>query len=314
MTRFVLLTLLFALVGAPTGADTAAPILPGPQQVGAHSWAWIGPYGPPTKDNRGFRMNLGFVVGAEAVAVIDSGYGDPMAQAILEAIRSVTDKPIRYVINTNSQPHRVLGNASLRQEGAQILAGTEAAPRLIGEGEGMARAAETVLGLPTGSVNPPGAPDRTIEADTQLDLGGVTLRLIPVGQAHTEGSLIVEVVEDRVVYAGDVLYGGRLLAVLPVSRVSGWIAAFDRLRSFPDAVFVPGHGSPGRLADFEQPTYAYLTALKTHMDAAVESGTDINDAIANLDQSPWQGLADTPELAGRNAHQSYLEAEAATFQ
>lgn len=314
MNQTLFLTLLFGLLSGSARADTAAPILPAPQQVGAHSWAWIGPYGPPTKENRGFRMNLGFVVGAEAVAIIDSGYGDPMAQAMLEAIRTVTDKPVRYVINTNSQPHRVLGNARLRREGAEIVAGAEAAPRLIGEGDGMARTAETILGLPAGSVNPPGAPDRTIETDTQLDLGGVTLRLIPVGQAHTEGSLIVEVVEDRVVYAGDVLYGGRLLAVLPMSRVSGWIAAFDRLRDFPDAVFVPGHGSPGKLADFEQPTYAYLTALKTHMDAAAESGTDINDAIASLDQSPWQGLADFSELAGRNAHQSYLEAEAAAFQ
>ena len=140
------------------------------------------------------------------------------------------------------------------------------------------------------------------------------LRLIPVGQAHTPGSLIVEVPEDRVVYAGDVLYGGRLLAVLAVSRVSGWIAAFEQLRGFPDARFVPGHGAPGKLADFEHPTYAYLTALKTHMDAAVESGTDISDAIATLDQSPWKDLADFDELAGRNAHQTYLEAEAASFQ
>jgi glyoxylase-like metal-dependent hydrolase (beta-lactamase superfamily II) len=117
-----------------------------------------------------------------------------------------------------------------------------------------------------------------------------------------------------VVYSGDVLYGGRLLAVLPVSRVSGWIGAFERLRAFPDARFVPGHGTPGKLADFEQPTYSYLTALKTHMDAAVESGTDLSDAVASFDQSPWKDLADFDELAGRNAHQSYLEAEAASFQ
>jgi glyoxylase-like metal-dependent hydrolase (beta-lactamase superfamily II) len=136
------------------------------------------------------------------------------------------------------------------------------------------------------------------------------LRLIPVGQAHTEGSPIIEVAEDRVAYAGDVLYGGRLLAVLPVSRVSGWIDAFDRLRTLPGGVFVPGHGAPGRLADFEHPTYAYLTTLKSQMDTAVASGTDINDAIASLDQSPWQGS----ELAGRNAHLSYLEAEDAAFQ
>jgi glyoxylase-like metal-dependent hydrolase (beta-lactamase superfamily II) len=314
MIRALLPSFLFGLLALPASADTTAPILPTPQQVGSHSWAWVGPYGPPTKENQGFRMNLGFVVGPESVAVIDSGYGDAIAQAMLEGIRAVTDKPVRYVIDTNAQPHRVLGNARLRREGAQIFAGAGAAPRIAGEGEAMARNAETLLGLPVGSITPPGAPDRAIESDTEIDLGGVRLRLIPVGQAHTEGSLIVEVPEDRVVYAGDVLYGGRLLAVLPVSRVTGWISAFERLRAFQEAVFVPGHGAPGKLADFEHPTHAYLAALKTHMDAAVEAGTDISDAIAGFDQSSWKDLADFGELAGRNAHQTYLEAEAAGFQ
>jgi glyoxylase-like metal-dependent hydrolase (beta-lactamase superfamily II) len=314
MIQILPLTFLIGLLAVPASADTATPMLPAPQQVAPHSWVWVGPYGPPTKENQGFRMNLGFVVGTEAVAVIDSGYGDPMAEAMLAGIRAVTDKPVRYVIDTNSQPHRVLGNDRLRREGAQIIADAEAAPRITGDGEAMSRSAEGVLGLPAESVTPPGAPDRTIESDTEIDLGGVRLRLIPVGQAHTQGSLIVEVPEDRMVYAGDVLYGGRLLAVLPASRVSGWIAAFDRLRGFPDARFVPGHGVPGTLADFEHPTYAYLTTLKTHMDAAVEAGTDLSDAITTLDQSPWKGLADFDELAGRNAHQAYLEAEAASFQ
>lgn len=110
------------------------------------------------------------------------------------------------------------------------------------------------------------------------------------------------------------LYGGRLLALLPVSHSDGWIAAFDRLRRFEDTLFVPGHGEPGQLADFEHPTYECLTTLKAHMDAAVDEGTDLQDAIGTVDQSPWQDLADFDALAGRNAHQSYLEREAAAFE
>jgi len=75
--------------------------------------------------------------------------------------------------------------------------------------------------------------------------------VIPVGTAHTEGSLVVEVIEDRLVFAGGVLYGGRLLAVLPVSRTDGWIAAFEGLNAFGEARFVPGHGDVGALADFD---------------------------------------------------------------
>jgi len=95
MIRSLLPTLLLGLLALPAHAATTAPTLPAPQQVAPHSWAWVGPYGPPTKENQGFRMNLGFVVGTEAVAVIDSGYGDPMAEAMLAGIRTVTDRPVR---------------------------------------------------------------------------------------------------------------------------------------------------------------------------------------------------------------------------
>lgn len=303
---------LFLLLGLPLAA--AGELLPAPERLAQHSHAWIGPYGPPTRENRGFRMNLGFVVGDDAVAVVDSGYGEPMAAAMLAEIRRVTDRPVRYVISTNSQPHRILGGALFREHGAQLVAADGAVERIVGEGPAMAEFATGVLGLAPGAIRPPGAPDRVVSAEEQLDLGGVTLRLVPVGTAHTPGSLLVEVVEDRVVFAGDVLYGGRLLSLLPVSRVDGWIEAFDRLRAFDGVLFVPGHGRPDRLAPFEQSTHAYLVALKRHMDAAAEAGTGLQQAIDSLDQSAWQALADFDLLAGRNASIAYLEREAAAFE
>lgn len=69
---------------------------PEPTRVSTNAWAWVGPYGPPTRENQGFRMNLGFVVGDKAVAVIDSGYGDTMANAMLVQIEHITDRTLRW--------------------------------------------------------------------------------------------------------------------------------------------------------------------------------------------------------------------------
>lgn len=288
--------------------------LPDPIKIAPHSYAWIGPYGPPTEENQGFRMNMGFVVGKDAVAVIDSGYSDAMAKSMLVQIQRITDRPVRYAINTNSQPHRILGNAVFKTHGATLTASIDAVPRITSEGASMARTAEDRLGLSREDIHAPPVPDRALKKNTTLDLGGVTLKISPVGTAHTPGCLTIEVVEDKVIFAGDVLYGGRLLAVLPVSRVDGWINAFNTLRTFEGSVFVPGHGKPGTLANFEHSTFTYLTTLKNHMDAAVDRGTDLQDAIRSLDQSPWRELADFDALAGRNAHQVYLEREAAAFE
>ena len=310
-----MLRLCLALIALSMPAPSpAGDLMPVPRQISNHAWAWIGPYGPPTRENGGFRMNLGFVTGESAVAVIDSGYGEAMAEAMLIHIRRITDLPVRYVINTNSQPHRIMGNPVFRRAGAEVITAAGAVERIATEGQAFAATVEQVLGLDSGSVKPPQAPDRAIEAETELDLGGVRLRLLPVGDAHTRGSLVAIVEPDSVVFAGDVLYGGRLLAILPESRVRGWIQAFEQLREFREAQFVPGHGEPGILSAFEQTTHEYLTAVKRHMEQAVEEGVDLQDAMSTYDQSGGAGFADFEALAGHNAHQAYLQSEATAFE
>jgi len=289
--------------------------LPQPLQVSPHAWAWIGPYEGPNKANQGFRMNLGFVVGTEAVAVIDSGYTPDMARAMLRQIRALTPLPARYVINTNSQPHRFMGNAVFREEGAHILAVTEAAERMQNEGAMFAASIAGILELPA-EIPVPQAPDLLIDATDSKTLelgGGVTIKVEHYGRTHTRGTLIVQVEPDQTVYAGDILYGGRLLAILPDSHVGDWIAAFEQLQALQAKQYVPGHGAPGPLASFEHSTYAYLNALKTHMDLAVENGTGIADATASFDAQPWRELANFTDLAGRNASLAYLERETEGF-
>lgn len=306
---------IFALLGMLMQPVFAAEWLPEPIQVSSHAWAWIGPYEGPNKANRGFRMNIGFVMGKDAVAVIDSGYSPEMAQAMLRQIRKRTSLPVRYVINTNSQPHRFLGNDVFREAGAEIIAAKDAAARMESEGAGMAASAISALELKTGSIPAPKAPDRMIEdAPIAIKLGGgVRLNIIPFGQTHTRGSLVVEVAPDMTVFAGDILYSGRLLAVLPDSSLTGWIAAYDKLRGIKARQIVPGHGKMAPLARFEFPTYRYLRALKSHMDKAVKEGVDIGQATTSFDDSAWKNLANFAELAGRNASLAYLESEAEGF-
>ncbi|MBI3148979.1 MAG: MBL fold metallo-hydrolase [Betaproteobacteria bacterium] len=294
---------------SPSLADT----FPEPRPLSPHAWAWIGPYGGPTRENGGFRMNLGFIVGTQSVAIIDSGYSPDMAQAMLRHVRKLTAAPIRYVINTNSQPHRFLGNRVFGAAGAQILASREAAQRMANDGRAMAAQAASTLGVT--SFAAPAAPDRLLAAGetVELDLGGVVLRVRHLGTAHTKGSLVVESHPDRVVFAGDILYRGRLPALIPDGSVRAWLAAYEALRASDAAVFVPGHGAPGPLADFEHPTRDYLARLAAHMDEAVKKGIDLESAKASFDAAPWKTLANFADLNGRNAYQAFLESEAENF-
>ena len=314
--RFVSMSVLMLMTAASVSvhAEVSKSILPPPQKVSAHVYAWIGPYGGPNKENQGYRMNMAFVVGEKAVAVIETGYTEAMAQEMLKHIAAVSKLPVKYAINSNSQPDRFFGNEVFRKNGAQIIAHEKEAKRMAETGADLAAAVERILGLPGGSVKAPNPPDKMITRDMSLDLGGVKVNLRHFGAAHTPAPLVAHIPADNVVYAGDILYSGRLLAVVPGGNVKSWIKTFDALKVFGDATFVPGHGKPAKLAAFKFPTRDYLTALHTHMKTIVAQGVAMDDAIRRLDQSRFSKLENFQELAGRNANMAYLESEAESFQ
>lgn len=313
----VIRALIFVAAAIQANACLAAPdgpILPAPARVSPHVYAWLGPHGGPNAENRGFRMNMAFVVGADAVAVIEPGYTEAMAEEMLLHIARITAKPVRYAISSSSQPDRYFGVEAFRRRGAEHLATPPEAKRMAEMGGMFAQAVASALSLPAGSVRAPRAPDRLIDQETALDLGGVTLRLHPLAAAHTPGPLAVRVVQDNVVYAGDVLYGGRLLAVIDGGSVKSWIETFDRLARFGDATFVPGHGRPGPLESFRFPTREYLVMLREHMKKMADGGVGMTEAIDRLDQSRFAKLANYDDLARRNANVAFQEAEAESFK
>lgn len=292
----------------------AGVILPAPQKISSHVYAWIGPYEGPNKTNQGFRMNMAFVVGKNAVAVIDTGYTPAMAREMLAHINKITHKPIKYAINTNSQPHRFMGNKVFKQAGASLVSHTLEAKRMKTMSGVFMTGIESALALPKDSIGFPTLPDVLIDKMKVLNLGGVSLKIRTHGQSHTPASLVVEIPEDKVVYAGDILYRSRLLAVLPDSGVKNWIATYKQLKVYGDSLLIPGHGKPARLTAFDFPTLSYLEMLHKHMTVAVENGVDMDASIKSLDQSRYEKLVNFKQLAGRNASWAYLEAEKASFE
>ncbi|MBL1277872.1 MAG: MBL fold metallo-hydrolase [Ectothiorhodospiraceae bacterium] len=316
--RLLSLLVISLLFGQFSAHASSTNILPPPKKLSEHVYAWIGPLPGPSKDNNGYRMNLVFVVGSKAVAVLDTGYTEAMAEEMLAHIGKITDVPVKYAINTNSQPHRFMGNPAFRRAKVEIIAHAKTAERMDASGGNFASGIERILELKEGSVTIPQAPDRILNekdnTETTLDLGGISIILKNIGPAHTPAQLVVHIPADNMVYSGDALYGERIPAILPVSNTQSWLAAFDQLKSFGDATFIPGHGQPGPLKSFDFSTRQYLALLLNHMNKMVGEGIDVQDAINNLDQSPFSKLENFKELSGRNASWAYLEREAASFE
>ena len=94
---------------------------PKAQKVTDNVYAFIGPLGQRSESNDGLNNNLGFIITQSGVILIDSGASSLGAKRLEQAIREVTDKPVKWVVNTGSQDHRWLGNAYFASQGADII-------------------------------------------------------------------------------------------------------------------------------------------------------------------------------------------------
>jgi glyoxylase-like metal-dependent hydrolase (beta-lactamase superfamily II) len=297
-----------------TSIGHAAQILDEPNQVSNHVYAWIGPLDGANEENQGYRINLAFVVGTSGVAVFDTGCTSQMAKEMVAHIAKITPLPIKYAINSNSQPHWHFGNDVFHAAGATIITSEEEAERMNDMGGMFAQFVDQATGKAAAAIKAPNAPVEKLDEPKTLDLGGgVTLKVKTVGATHTPNSLIAGMPSDKVVLAGDVLYNGRLLAILDISHTGDWIKAYDGLRKYKGCTFVLGHGEPAPLSAFEWPTYSYLTGIWTHMLKALKTGHGADKAVKSFYQSAYAKLVNFEELAGRNASWASQQAEFASF-
>jgi glyoxylase-like metal-dependent hydrolase (beta-lactamase superfamily II) len=277
--------------------------------VGEGAYAYVGETGARSYDNEGLNANIGLLVTPSGAVLIDSGASFQSARKIHEAVKAVTQQPVRWVINTGGQDHRWLGNGYFAAQGAQIIAheSTRADMQARG-GDHIAALKATLKERAEGTL--PTLPTRWVSgAETPLELGGLPLVLRHSGGGHTPGDMMVWLPRQRLLYAGDIVYVDRMLSVIPVSNTKAWLSALDDIEQLQPARIVPGHGNVTNLATAQTHSRDYLRALRTHMKKAVDDSTDVSAAAKSFNAQPWATLHNAAELLPGNASRTYLELE-----
>lgn len=303
--------MLLALTAPLLRAQPAAPttVAMHPVQVADGVWFVQGESAMGSAANQNFISNAAFVIADGGVMVIDSLGSPPLAEQLLAEIRKRTALPIRYVVVTHYHADHIYGLQVFKAAGAQVVAHAAARDYLQSETAQLRLQSSREELFPwvdehTRLISP----DIWVQGDQDLTLaiGRTRFVLHHVGPSHTDEDLIVHMPDTGVLFAGDLVFRGRIPWVGKADS-RAWIRAIDRVLELRPSLMVTGHGpvSTEPLADLRL-TRDYLNHLRQSMGAAARDLDPFDEAYARTDWSRFSGLPLFQAANRMNAYNTYL--------
>lgn len=309
---FALLSLLLlpAAHAAPPVSMMAVAVPMNVVRLGAHSYFVQGLSGAASGENQGFMSNAGFVVTRDGVVVFDALASPPLAEKLVDLIRKVTQQPITRVIVSHYHADHFYGLQVFKSLGTEIWAHRAAEGATRGEDAAARLAQRKEVLFPW--VNEHTLlleADRFLEGDTDFEMGGLHFALRHVGPAHSSEDLAMLVREDGVLYAGDLVFRGRVPFV-GAADSRAWIDALDKLIALKPRILIPGHGPPSRMPSADLAfTRDYLQFLRARMGQAARDLVPFDEAYEETDWSKYRSMPAFDEANRVNAYNQYLRLE-----
>lgn len=224
--------------------------------------------------------NTGIIIGDDAVMVIDTQATPVMAQDVIRHIRSVTDKPIKYVVLSHYHAVRVLGASGYQPE--HIIASRDTYDLIVERGEQdkaseigrFPRLFQAVESVPPGLT----WPTMTFSGAMSVWLGSLEVQLLQVGRGHTKGDTIAWLPAQKILFSGDLVefdatpYAGD-------AYFQDWPHTLDRLAAMAPQALVPGRGAalttPDAVAQGLQGTREFIADVWQQVKAGTDAGKDL---------------------------------------
>src|SRR5690348_776469 len=212
--------------------------------------------------------NIGASVGDDGIVIVDDQFA-PLADRIQAALKGITDKPVRFIINTHWHFDHTGGNGYFGKQGT-IIAQDNVRERLAAGGK--------ILGMEVKPASPAELPIITFNDRLTVHANGEDIRAIHFPHGHTDGDSVIFFPRSNVVHMGDdfVTYGFPFIDLDSGGSVRGMIAACEKvLETVPgDAKVIPGHGALSTVADLK-PYVAMLKEASARVGAGIKAGKTV---------------------------------------
>ena len=282
-----------------------------PIQVAPHTYFVQGFAEMGSSTNQNFISNAGFVVTPTGVVVVDALGSPILAQKLIAEIKKITNQKVVAVIVSHYHADHIYGLQEFKRIGAKIYAQGEgrnylssetAKQRLIVSQRDFAPWVNANTKLITADV--------WIDQKLKLSIGGVDFFISRVGPAHAPEDLMVYVPSEKVLFAGDLVFRGRIPFVGNADS-KGWLKGLDEIEKFNPNIVIPGHGNYSvKPAEDIAFTRNYLKYLRESMSTAAINMDLFDAAYKQANWSEYEGMPLFKAANRMNAYNVYLSIQA----
>lgn len=281
---------------------------PRPVALAPGVYMFAGSAGAADAGNLGRIGNSGFIVGPQGVIVVDTGTSHAHGQALLEAIATVTDQPVKLALVTHVRPEFLFGGTAFQARGIPVVMHERSARLMASRCETCLKTLRQVAGEAAMLGSHVYQPDRTFETAHTLDLIGRPVRVLYFGHSSGPGDIAVLDEQSGVLFAGGLL-DVRRVPDIQDSDLPGWHRALASLRGSGARRVVPGHGAVAEAGAAIAGVEAYLDALETKTRTLVESGASLINVADAADMPDYEAWDQYDIIHRRNASVAFLRFE-----
>lgn len=286
-----------------------------PEKVSDHTYVIHGPDRAGLKENQGFVNNPAFIISDKSVIIVDPGSSLQIGRALLKHIRKLTDKPVTHVFNTHVHGDHWLGNHAFSEENPEVK--IYAHPIMIKEAEeGEAEKwIELLTSITEGAIKGTDVvlPNKVLKDQQLITIDNITIRAHLSEWAHTKTDVMLEVIEDKLLFMGDTVNNQRIVPFAEGSY-KGSIIAINKAQKLDIKIVVPGHGPTGKhkmLGNYKEGLETIYQSVKELSEEGLESYEMKDKVLSSLTAfKNWMGLE---EGIGRYISLAILEIEQEDF-
>ena len=272
-------------------------------KIADNVYAYVDVHGASPQNS--FGANAGIVIGRDGIVVIDTLISAKEAKKFIKDIRAVSNKPIKYVVNTHMHLDHTFGNCEFVKLGATIVASADGKREMKSYAEPALKNA-SAYGLSEKDMEGTEIcyPSITFEKRMEIDLEDRNVELVHPGRSHTEGSIIVVVPDQKTLFVGDILFTNYHPNLI-YADIDGWVKALDFILAMDAARIVPGHGPVSSKKDIDD-MKNYLVLFDGKAKELTAKSSDVPYIVSEM-RKVLPARAELDMMIGANVQMRYLK-------